>query len=279
MGAGALYGHSRAKRMARAQATQANRHFKRNIAEQRDFAHNSIAWRAADARRAGLHPLAALQGGSSFSPVSAPFVSSRGGSSSGELIGEHLGQALTRSANATRTAQEQELGTLNLENARLRNDRLRVEIQAAKQQMTPGLVDYQAIVNNPTRPGSTNIEPGQNPDLAFMATSRGLAPVASKMAKERTEDTWFPAASWVVNNVGGSYFSSNPSYRPTLAQMRKAHGHRSKRPITGMKFDRFTNVWVPTYTRQAPLNYRRSKSFSDYVYKRLYNLKNSVRYN
>ncbi len=35
-----------------------------NYERQKEFAQNAIQWRGADARKAGLHPLYALQGGS-----------------------------------------------------------------------------------------------------------------------------------------------------------------------------------------------------------------------
>ena len=48
----------------------AREQFDRNEALQREFAQNGIRWRAADARAAGLHPLAALGSSGASAPLS-----------------------------------------------------------------------------------------------------------------------------------------------------------------------------------------------------------------
>lgn len=66
---------------------------------QREFAQMGIRWKVADAKAAGLHPLAALGAStSSYAPISV-------GDSYGPALSE-AGQNISRAMDATRTAQE-----------------------------------------------------------------------------------------------------------------------------------------------------------------------------
>lgn len=91
---------------------------------QEAFAQHGIRWKVEDAKRAGLHPLFALGGGSSFSPVnmspvaesgSAPMASVGAGMGqsalpSGQSINpfSDVGQDLSRAIMATQTKRERE---------------------------------------------------------------------------------------------------------------------------------------------------------------------------
>lgn len=69
---------------------------KRQEYAQREFAKHGIRWKVADAKAAGLHPLAALgAAGAAYSPVAA----------AGSDLGS-IGQDISRSIDATRTAEE-----------------------------------------------------------------------------------------------------------------------------------------------------------------------------
>lgn len=73
---------------------------RQNIEFQKKFAQKGIQWRAADARAAGIHPLAALGANTaSFSP------SIVGDTSMGSAIGQ-AGQDLGRAINSTRTSDQ-----------------------------------------------------------------------------------------------------------------------------------------------------------------------------
>lgn len=72
---------------------------KRQEYAQREFAKHGIRWKVADAKAAGLHPLAALgASGAAYSPVS----------SAGSDLGS-VGQDISRSIEATRTADERRM--------------------------------------------------------------------------------------------------------------------------------------------------------------------------
>lgn len=105
---------------------------------QREFAQSGIQWRTADARAAGIHPLAALGGsGSSYTPsaISIAPDTSMGTAVSG------MGQDISRAINSTRTnAQREDAYTktvkeLTLQKAGLENDLLRTQLASSVQRL------------------------------------------------------------------------------------------------------------------------------------------------
>nr|DAW32782.1 MAG TPA: minor capsid protein [Microviridae sp.] len=73
---------------------------RKQVELQREFAQNGIRWKVADAKAAGLHPLAALGAQTtSYQPVSV------GDTSMGSALSE-MGQNISRSIDATLTRQE-----------------------------------------------------------------------------------------------------------------------------------------------------------------------------
>lgn len=95
-----------------------------NIALQREFAQSGIQWKVADAKAAGLHPLAALGAQtSSFSPVSV-------GSSDLGSMGQDVGRAIKAAGSMFDRDEKdaQEMKKLQLEEAGLKNDVLRAEL-------------------------------------------------------------------------------------------------------------------------------------------------------
>lgn len=104
----------------------AESNFNKNADLQRQFAKNGIRWRVEDAKAAGLHPLFALGANTtSFSPIAVQ-------DSVGPALAT-MGQDISRSMQATRTAEErsaasQQMTALSLERAQLENDLLRSQI-------------------------------------------------------------------------------------------------------------------------------------------------------
>lgn len=108
---------------------------KYNAAMQKEFAQNSIKWKVEDAKRAGVHPMAALGvSTSSFSPVSAQFESPD------FSFLKDMGQNLDREALAAKDqeARDQaesfakESNGLTLEKMGLENDILREELASIR---------------------------------------------------------------------------------------------------------------------------------------------------
>lgn len=122
---------------------------KLNYEAQKEFAQTGIRWRVADAKAAGLHPLAAL-GAQTPSYTPSAFV---GDTSWMGDAASQLGQGIGRAAEAKMTAREREHEraiadqsvALNLENSRLKNEYLQTQISAQRQDMALQLARSSAM--------------------------------------------------------------------------------------------------------------------------------------
>lgn len=200
-------------------AQKANKAMKQNAALDRqmqlDFAQQGIQWKVADAKRAGVHPLAALGVmPSSYSPVGLHLDSGGGFGDVFRSLGA-MGQNLTRprlagqtpkerSAEVARGAsqlgfQEKAANALTLENMQLQNDLLRSNIARANQAQVgpalptenfpPGSVDRMPDRVSVGDVGAPERSPGVTTDYAFARTaSGGYALVPGQDVKQRIED-------------------------------------------------------------------------------------------
>lgn len=133
---GGLLGRDSAKDAQEAQRQNALR----QEALQREFAQNSIQWKVADAKAAGLHPLAALGASStSYAPVTV-------GSVVDNSLGTgfaRAGQDISRAMNATRTGPQRELAfsktvnDLTVQKMGLENELLSSQIAKLKASINP----------------------------------------------------------------------------------------------------------------------------------------------
>lgn len=152
-------------------AAQASEH---NYKAQKEFAQQGIRWRVADAKAAGLHPLAAL-GAQTPSYTPSAFV---GDTSWMGDAASQLGQGIGRAAEAKMTAKERERErdiadqsvALSLDTKRLQNEYLQTQISAQKQDMALQLArsaamavrTQQAVPEMPDLGGDTGVIPGQS---------------------------------------------------------------------------------------------------------------------
>lgn len=130
---GGLLGNKEKGRDREAQMAMANQ----NIALQKDFAQQGIRWKVADARAAGLHPLAALGANTmSFSPVS---IASDPSSPMGDAL-KSMGSDISRAQRAGSTKGEQlvssEVTKLQLEGMKLDNDIKKAKLASDVQKVT-----------------------------------------------------------------------------------------------------------------------------------------------
>lgn len=199
---------------------------------QREFAQSGIQWRVEDAKKAGIHPLAALGAQThSFSPIS---MSQTPDNSLGQGIAQ-AGQDLSRAYYATRspearTAQVAE--GLKLENMQLQNDLLRSQVNRMNSaQVGPGIPGVETVPNKITasRAGAPSQEAGQVTDLGFAQTKTGLVPVPSKDVKERIEDNIIQEFMWALrNNImpnlgGGDAPSKDYGWNPINQEYQKGY--------------------------------------------------------
>lgn len=126
-----------------------------NMKMQQDFAQHGIKWKVDDARDAGIHPLYALGANTtSYSPVT---VGGAPDTSLGSAMAS-AGQDLSRAMDATRSSKERSeavastAAKLQLENAGLQNDLLRVQIAKMRAQVGPPLPSGNEVEGIPGQP-------------------------------------------------------------------------------------------------------------------------------
>jgi hypothetical protein len=202
-----------------------------NAALQREFAQNSISWRVADAKRAGIHPVFAM--GASPAQASPSFVA--GDHSDMSRAGQNIGRAISGGVSrGTRAAAQYQ--ALQMERAGLENELLRAQIATQRQQnvsrvgeATSGdvyLMDGQpdsgpTVVKNVPRlrhfshPIHKHLERAVVPEVAHVRTKSGYAPVVTKHAKEGMDDMFLPQLHWMIRNNILPSFGAN--YSPPVA--------------------------------------------------------------
>lgn len=211
---------------------------KMNIKYQKDFAQQGIRWKVADAKAAGIHPLAALGAQThSFAPVTA------GGDFSGIA---QAGQDIGRAIDATRTKTQRvdaytaETQRLSLQRMGLENELLASKIAKIKQpghppampsgaineNLLPGQGDSPGIEDKPMeRQGWSNSDPGREAgvisDTGYTRSTighGGYAPVMSKDAKDRLDDDTPGVISWNIRNRLPQMFQMdlNPPFRAPI---------------------------------------------------------------
>lgn len=184
---------------------------------QKEFAQTGIQWKVADAKKAGIAPLAAL--GSSPISYAPQSVGNFDFGSTGQDIGRAIQAAQsgpTRVDAFTRTAQ-----ALELERGGLQNDLLRAQIAKLTQPGTgPGIAvdsDGYLIPGQPNSgvPG-TQMQPskysattagvpyqqaGTTADVHYADTAGGgKYPIPSAVVKQQIEDMTIPELMWSIRN-------------------------------------------------------------------------------
>lgn len=197
----------------------AQKMFNQNAALQRQFARQGIQWRVADARAAGIHPLAALGASThSASPV-ALGADHSGISSAGQDFSRAMQTGL-RSRSAQVAHYNAQVRKHNLRNLELRNALLASQIARntqAGQVPRTGMEDSGIVAGQPDSNvgryaiipqrvvASMSGRPGQEPryisDVGLARTpSGGYAPVMSHDVKQRLDDDWPGMLWWNVRN-------------------------------------------------------------------------------
>lgn len=202
-------------------ARQSRKTARANIKYQKEFAQHGVSWRVADAKRAGLHPLAALgMQATGFNPVSAP----TNFADAGQDIGRAVASGFSREGRDSATGR---LAQLGLERAELQNDYLRAQIRninavgsppprpapsdpyqvggSAIPPQVPGtvVVKDKPLERTISDPKISGQEPGSVVDISWSKHPNGryyLMP--SEDAKKRMEDMSIPQWMWAFRNYG-----------------------------------------------------------------------------
>jgi len=201
---------------------------------QKQFAQEGIRWKVADAKAAGIHPLAALGAQTtSYAPVSVGGPSLASGLAS-------AGQDISRAVDATRTGGERldayskTIQDLNVQRMGLENELLASQIAKVRQaggnppMPTPGdrrflegqgdspLVKVSPFSRTAADPANPAIEAGASPETGYGRSITGWAPVPSKDIKERIEDNLPAELSWMIRNQIAPTFGQR--YNPPSVQ-------------------------------------------------------------
>lgn len=215
---GGLFGKSSAEKANKA-----------NIKLQKEFAQNGIQWKVADAKAAGLHPLAALGAQTTaFSPSVVGDTSfGTGIAQAGQDVGRAINSTRTQGQKAdayTKTVQDLSIQRMGLENTLLASQiaktnqagsppdmptatqRYLVDGQGEGKVSTPNLPSgtplisdqpLQRVVSDPSAPFQ---EPGAINDLGFARTSTGHTPIPSGDMKQRIDDDLIGTLIWNLRN-------------------------------------------------------------------------------
>lgn len=252
--AGSAYGANQAAAASRRGAKISMKTTKwagrKNAALQTRFAKRALRWRVEDAKKAGLHPLAALgaqiPGASpSFTAGDAGSILAQGGAAEGQMyaqMGQNLGAALSNLQGDPNAAYTAKVQALHLKNLELQNVALSADIaqktqpgyapnfpSAARASVIPGQgngLPSSGYVIEPNKVTASEVggavEAGANPAVSFVKTGTGLMPVMSAALNDRAEDDL------------GAILSFNMSNRvfPTIAPLMGQKVNPALRPKT-----------------------------------------------
>lgn len=240
-------------RAAKRSERHAQSMFTQNANLQREFAKHGIQWRVADAKRSGIHPLAAVGASTHTASPVALGADHSGIARSGQDISRAM-QTAFQGKSKQMQLYNAKVRELNIKNMELRNGLLASQIarnqQAGQVPRTgiggPMLVDGQSDTELAAPPGMVITMPkrrtvsgprpseelGAVPDSSWVRTGKGWARVPSKQAKELTEDMWIPSIQWQIRNQIADMYGQK---RHPPVKLRKGHYWRYQ-PMTGNWF-------------------------------------------
>lgn len=240
-----------------------------NMQMQREFAENGIAMRVADAKRAGIHPLAALGVSQMQAPVS--LVDTSWGDAA-----RNMGQDISRAYMATRTESQRrdELLQEQINHQKKLNTLLDFQIQDRQNQNQPPMPSpFGTGLSNPTFYGPQSSRYGKMPMLEpplkwksvetavrgigdptraagdlpwtqFAATPTGLKVIPSQDIKNSLEDFGGMDFDWTLHNRALPLLHGKPAVdKPSTKEfpMRPGTNFRYWNPWMGEWQDKFVD--------------------------------------
>lgn len=244
---------------------QQQSNYQTNRLDQYDFAQNSIRYRVDDARRAGIHPLAALGAvGASYTPtniVGGELPQSTGGGRAGSMLSD-MGQDISRAISATRTQderimsafeeqrQKQMLQRGDLENlllasqlARLQRDQVGPGMPANVGVIRPGLFEQKPNEVTSAQPGQPHITAGPaHPGTDFTRMPGGhymASPAKPLQIDEVSSPGWM---GWMYRN------KVLPLLEGIMGRESSAAPPKSALPPGAIRWHfAFPGTWKPVY--------------------------------
>lgn len=191
--------------------------FGRSQDVQERWMQNQMQWRVQDAKKAGVHPLAAI--GSNLSPPSAPGFSVGSDSGIGGALSD-MGQDVGRAIGSTMSGETKyrtSLQALQLERGELENSILREQLRRLQPTGTPSFPvtlepsEWHGIGDR-LRPGFTDIyapKPGSGTSWQELPGQGNVVPGIKHSPSEQfsgaggMQPSANPFSRWVVNPLGG----------------------------------------------------------------------------
>lgn len=247
----------------------------KNAQIQRELAQNGLSWRVADARKAGINPLAAL--GASI-PTGQPVAV---GTDYGDLGLGRAGQDISRAMKAGMTKEQREIHELN-------KRKLSAEIRGLELENKSKMVGTPPPLPNPTFPNiggsghdgydviKDEVEATSRPGVEaapkpmytdYIDDEGNLSVGPTKNTTELMEShmpTWFRENMKNFKILGSSWLSkmsekSKKQFAQYLLNVRPVHD----RPGWEYRWDLDKQVWVPTYRKNGKSQLYRFRPLKD----------------
>lgn len=185
-----------------------------NYEHQKEFAQNGIRWRVADAKAAGLHPLAALGfSGASYSPSAvvgdSPDYSFL--ADAGQNIGRAMDAKKTEQERLEQQAKQDTVFKLEMEGRKLDNENKRLQNQAITQDMAMQLArsvemasrTRQQVPGLPSLAGDDRVIAGQRESYPTGATELETSKVPSSLRGDPSTQAGVPPDSRTYSSRAG----------------------------------------------------------------------------
>lgn len=199
-----------------------------------DFANRGIQMRVEDAKKAGIHPLAAL--GASVSSPGAVHVGATGAGDGVSQAGQNLGRAISSMSTKEERAHDEFMRAEARKKAALENKILESQASTVSQtnnppapgsaNFIPGQGNSALVVNKPlertvSQPGRLAQEAGWRPDVSFSRTDTGLTPMVPESLSESLEDDFLGKTMWRIRNQLIPNLTAGQEGRPARSQLPK----------------------------------------------------------
>lgn len=262
IGAGIGNAYDSSKASSKAQNKQnalAQSQYDQNVALQKEFAQNSMQWRVDDAKKAGLHPMAALGiQGSSFYPVQTVNYAGYGDNTASNLMNaiSDMGQSVNYASTKGKDSQQQQVAVrLAQEGVELQNEGLRLDNEYKRWQLLQAMeTGTSQSLRSPAAPATTEnrLIAGQGNSPAPVRKADTVDSGESKYQFLRQPNGSYslvPGNDWSqVYEDKGILLESWPIVNTMVTDYA---GRASGEVIDGMVYSNALHGWVPVDSKEG----------------------------
>lgn len=199
---------------------------------QKEFAQNSMQWKAEDAKKAGFHPLAAL---GTMSANYTPSASAGGGIGDALMnTGQAVGRGVSRALNPE-TKMNRRLLSLQVRQEELKTKALEDSLKKMGQAPQPTKAGAGTVKNSVMPKNRKNDKPANNPKPFYQLLNRGdgYAVVPSQEVADATEGQYFLKGSTTYSRFFGSPSATWNAIKKQLPPAPKGKKYIMKRTMDG----------------------------------------------